>query len=377
MADITKIAVDLGDRSYDINIGQGIYEKVFDLVPADLKNQPSFIITDDNIEKKYAWAVKEIIESGSSAPVSIFTLPAGEKSKSMENYSRILSWLLDNNVNRKSVVFAIGGGVTGDIAGFAAATIMRGVPYIQVPTTLLAAVDSSVGGKTAINTSQGKNLVGAFYQPLSVLCDIESLKTLPERELLAGYAEIVKYGLIGDADFFGWLDDNSDRIINLEPEALSYAISMSCKKKAEIVSRDEREGGVRTLLNFGHTFAHMLERAVAYDGRLLHGEAVSIGMVMATNLSAMLGLCNQEDVTAVRNHLSAVGLPVTIADIEGFDPVDAVELQQHFKHDKKATADGIVFILTKSIGNAFINIDEIEVSDAIITDLIESSIRGE
>lgn len=362
------VTVDLDKRSYDIHIGRDVLDTVVDSVPLALQDRTLFIVTDENVEKKHAARLQETLRnhSGASA-VEMLVLPPGEQTKSFDLLQHILSWLFENGVNRQSVIFATGGGVIGDLAGFAAAIIMRGVPFVQVPTTLLAQVDSSVGGKTAVNMPYGKNLAGAFYQPVCVLCDIGTLETLPRRELLAGYAEIVKYGLINDPEFFMWLETNGAKILDLDQEPLVHAINVSCRKKAEIVKEDEREQGARALLNFGHTFAHMLERAANYDDRLLHGEAVSIGMVMAFHLSVRLGICKENDLDNVKRHLQDAGLPVSIADIREFVPDNIETLQKYLQYDKKVTTDGLVFILTRGIGKAFIhgNVAEEDVRQVI------------
>ena len=237
--------------------------------------------------------------AGKCADTVMKSMKGGEPTKSYEGLQQVTDWLLEKGVNRQSVLIALGGGVIGDLGGFAASVTMRGIPYVQIPTTLLAQIDSSVGGKTGINTNQGKNLVGSFYQPQAVICDVGTLGTLPEREFKAGYAEMVKYGLINDADFFNALDGMNDNILDTKNDALMGAIETSCKAKATVVAADEKEAGQRALLNLGHTFGHALEAACGYDGRLLHGEAVAMGMVMAFQLSEKMGLCSAEDVQAV------------------------------------------------------------------------------
>ncbi len=359
---LTKtVKIDLGERSYDIAIGSDIFALIADIAP-----KAAFIITDDNVEP-YAKAVQEIILGAGANFCEILTFPHGEKTKSYESLQKAHNWMLENNVHRNSIVFAVGGGVIGDFAGFAAATILRGVPYVQVPTTLLSQVDSSVGGKTGINTKYGKNLVGNFYQPKAVITDISSLKTLPKRELLAGYAEVAKYGLIDDLAFFEWLEENAAGVLNFDETAISYAIELSCKAKAAIVEADEREGGKRALLNLGHTFGHALEAAAGYDGSLIHGEAVAIGTVMAFDLSVNMGLCPVKDAQRVRNHFKKLGLPVHAGSINA----SADELIATMRRDKKALDNKMIFILAKSIGNCFIAGD---VNEDIVREILENSL---
>ncbi len=357
---LTKtIEINLADRSYNINIGSDIFGLISDIAP-----KKAFIITDDNVEP-YAKSVHDIIMGAGFC--EILTFPHGEKTKSYDNLKKAHDWMLENNIDRNSVIFAVGGGVIGDLAGFAAATILRGVPFVQVPTTLLSQVDSSVGGKTGINTKYGKNLVGAFHQPKAVITDIRTLKTLPKRELLAGYAEVVKYGLIGDLAFFEWLEDNGNSVLSLDKSAVSYAIEHSCKAKAAIVEADERESGKRALLNLGHTFGHALEAAAGYDGSLLHGEAVAIGTVMAFDLSAAMGLSSREDAARVRKHFKNVGLPVHAGGINA-TPDGLIETM---RKDKKTLDNNMIFILVNAIGEAFIS-KEVDVS--MVYDVLQNSL---
>jgi 3-dehydroquinate synthase len=271
-------------------------------------------------------------------------------------------------------VLAVGGGVIGDLTGFCASIAMRGVPYIQIPTSLLAQVDSSVGGKTGINTPQGKNLVGSFYQPAAVIIDIETLKTLPKRELLAGYAEVLKYGLIQDAKFFNWLNaGNGEKICNLDQAAIIHAVELSCKAKADVVEADEQERGRRALLNLGHTFGHALEAEAGYNGTLLHGEGVAIGMLMAFELSYRMGLCPQEDVEALESHLQSIGLPTHASYIDGL-ATDVNSLITVMKRDKKVVHDKMVFVLVNGIGQAFLNDS---VPEDLVRDVLRDSLGGE
>lgn len=353
MSSTKTIAVNLGSRSYTIHIGSSLLGRINDLMPFELKDRNLFIISDEHIKAQGYTA--ELESALPSHMIKTLILPPGEMTKSLGYLEQILSWLLENGVTRRSVILTIGGGVIGDLGGFAASIILRGIPFIQIPTTLLAQVDSSVGGKTAIDMPQGKNLVGSFYQPAAVICDIDLLHTLPKRELRAGYAEIVKYALINDPEFFTWLETHGAALINLDKKALAYAIEVSCRKKAEIVIADEQEKNVRALLNLGHTFAHMLEGIAGYDGRLLHGEAVSIGMVMAMQLSVRMGLAAEQDLHQTENHLKTIGLPTRISDITPPLSCSADDLLAFLKRDKKATETNIAFILSRGIGKAFVN----------------------
>lgn len=358
-----KVHVGLGERSYDIHIGGGLLERAQGLVPYSLEDRKIFILHDRKVEGH----VDRLVQSlPSSAAPSLFAVEGGEPTKSWPQLQSVVDWLLAGHVDRKSVLFVVGGGVVGDLGGFAASVVLRGIDFIQVPTTLLAQVDSSVGGKTGINTAQGKNLAGAFYQPVAVLCDTDTLKTLPDRELKAGYAEIVKYGLLGSRDFYDWLEANGKDVLALKPEALGHAIETSCRMKAEIVGRDEREqaGGDRALLNLGHTFAHALEAAAAYDGRLLHGEAVSIGMVLAFRLCVRKGLCAGQDATRMENHLESCGLKTGIRQISPALSQSAQEIADLMYHDKKASGKKIGFILVREIGKAFQS-TEVDMQDVV------------
>ena len=274
----------------------------------------------------------------------------------MQTLTGLLNDILDLGVDRGLVIVALGGGVIGDLAGFAAASLMRGVDFVQVPTSLLAQVDSSVGGKTGVNAPRGKNLIGAFFQPRAVLADTSALATLPPRELRAGYAEVAKYGLLGNARFFAWLEDNGKAVLELEPQALNHAIMTSCAAKARIVEADEREAGQRALLNFGHTFAHAFEAEANYDGRLLHGEAVAAGMVVAFALSVRMGLCNQGDLDRVKAHLRGQRLPGDNKELAAGNAA-AERLIAHMQHDKKVLDGKMRFILVKGIGEAFVASD--------------------
>ncbi|MCC6598274.1 MAG: 3-dehydroquinate synthase [Alphaproteobacteria bacterium] len=369
----TKIvSISLDSRSYDIYIGSALLFRIQDFIPQKLEGGSVFIVTDRNVEP-YAARVRDMITESKVRICEMMVLPPGEKTKSFSQVEKLCGWMLEKGLQRDSLVLAIGGGVIGDLAGFCASIAMRGVSYIQVPTTLLSQVDSSVGGKTGISTAQGKNLVGSFYQPKAVIADLDVLKTLPRRELLAGYAEIVKYGLIQDAGFFRWLEQNGSRVCALDEDALAYAIDVSCRAKAVVVQSDEREGGRRALLNFGHTFGHALEAAAGYGSTLLHGEAVALGMVMAFDLSHRMGLCPHDVVERVEAHLTSIGLPIRATMIDGLG-VSVQRLIDIMQHDKKALAGKMVFVLANAIGEAFISGD---VPEDLVRDVLRDSLGGE
>ncbi|MEM9471210.1 MAG: 3-dehydroquinate synthase, partial [Pseudomonadota bacterium] len=311
------------------------------------------IVTDENVARHH---LKTLTDSLDQAGIehSPIILPAGEQTKSYSRLAQVCDDILAAGMERNDHIIAFGGGVIGDLAGFAAAIVRRGIGFIQIPTSLLAQVDSSVGGKTGINSSHGKNLIGAFHQPVAVLADIDVLNTLPARELAAGYAEVAKYGLLGDADFFGWLEDNASRIFAGDPQARIHAIRTSCQAKAAIVARDERESGDRALLNLGHTFGHALEAATGYSDKLLHGEGVAIGMALAFRFSEQLGICTTGAAARMERHLKSVGLPTDVSGIRPHIP-DAEGLVEIMRQDKKAEAGRINFVLVKDIGNAYID----------------------
>ena len=369
----TKIVtINLDARAYDIFIGHSLLFRIGDFIPQNLEGRNVFIVTDKNVEP-YAARVRSLIADSGTGICDLKVLPAGEKTKSFKHAQEVCTWMLAGGTNRDSLVLAIGGGVIGDLTGFCASIVMRGVPYVQVPTTLLSQVDSSVGGKTGINTAEGKNLIGSFYQPTAVIADIETLETLPRRELLAGYAEVVKYGLIEDAGFFTWLETNGTRVCNLDQDAVSHVLEASCKAKARVVQADELEHGRRALLNLGHTFGHALESEAGYNGALLHGEAVSIGIVMAFDLSYRMGMCSQADVERVEQHLSAMGLPTRAAAIEDLNTsVDA--LVAAMGHDKKIKNGKLTFVLVSGIGEAFLSDD---VASDLVRDVLRESLGGE
>jgi 3-dehydroquinate synthase len=352
------VAVELGERSYHIHIGQGLLGQAGVLLSAAMTKSSSRrvpVVTDETVARLHYESLAASLAAAGLEPVPI-VMPAGEQTKSFAHLSRLIDALLSENVERGSLILALGGGVIGDLTGFAAGILKRGVDFAQVPTTLLAQVDSSVGGKTAINTAHGKNLVGLFYQPRIVIIDTSVLGTLPRRELLGGYAEIAKYGLLGDADFFAWLEKHATQALSGDGTLMSHAVAHSCAMKAAIVARDERETGERALLNLGHTFGHGLEAATLYSDRLIHGEGVALGCVLAFRLSARLGLVPAETVARVEQHLGAVGLPTRIGQIPGPRP-QAEEVLGHMRHDKKAQRGRMSFILARDIGQAFVSRD--------------------
>ena len=340
------------NRSYDIHIGSGLLDSCASLISPLLKRDFVAIVTDENVAKSHLEGLTQTLDRTEITHVTKI-IPPGEASKSFTGLETLMHWLLDNKVERQDMVIALGGGVIGDLTGFAAATLRRGVRFTQIPTTLLAQVDSSVGGKTGINVPQGKNLVGAFHQPSLVLADLDVLQTLPDREFRAGYAEIVKYAAICDRPFFDWLEDNLEALNNRNNDALSFAIAKSCQAKADIVAQDEKEHGARALLNLGHTFAHAYENLTGYSENLLHGEAVGLGIAQAVQLSVHLGICLEADAQALANHLAKAGLPVSQADIKG-GPFKATDLVNAMAQDKKVSQGVMTFILMKAIGEAFI-----------------------
>jgi 3-dehydroquinate synthase len=370
MGKMNTIPVSLGTRAYSIVVGQNILEDASAHLPFALNERKIFVLYDRAVE---GHAKK--LSSALGGNVHMKGVSGGEGAKSFTVLQEVLDWLLSHKVERTSVLFAVGGGVTGDLGGFAASIVLRGITLVQVPTTLLAQVDSSVGGKTGINAVQGKNLIGTFYQPAAVLCDTATLETLPIRERRAGFAEIVKYGLLGSAEFFAWLETAGQDILDLNAAALNDAIETSCRMKAEIVGEDEREeaGGARVLLNLGHTFAHALEAACGYDGRLLHGEAVGIGLVLAFRLSARLGLCSEQETRRVENHLKGLGLMTDIAEIMPKPSHGAEALYDLMAQDKKSSGGKIGFILCRGIGKAFQSRD-VEKEDVLA--VLRSSIKA-
>jgi 3-dehydroquinate synthase len=345
------IPVGLGSRAYEIHVGPGLLAQAGALLSPGVRGMLP-IVTDEHVAPLHLKTLQDSLEASGLRSKAII-LPPGEGTKSFAGLERVCGELLDMGIDRSGLVVALGGGVIGDLTGFAAGVLKRGVSFAQVPTTLLSQVDSSVGGKTAINARQGKNLVGLFHQPRIVIADTALLGTLPRRELLAGYAEVVKYGALGDADFFDWLEASAAAALADDSAALVHAVAQSCRMKAAIVARDERETGERALLNLGHTFGHALEAATGFSDRLLHGEGVAIGMALAFRLSHKLGLCPGQDAERFSRHLKAVGLPSSIADIPG-PRASADELLAHMAHDKKVADGKLTFILVKGIGQAVI-----------------------
>ena len=354
MSGIETVRVDLGARSYDVRIGAGLIEAAGAEIAPLLRRPRVAIVTDESVAALHLARFQAGLAAAGIASTAL-SLPAGEATKGWPQLARTVEWLLEQQVERKDVVVALGGGVIGDLVGFASAILRRGVRFVQVPTTLLAQVDSSVGGKTGINTAQGKNLVGAFHQPSLVLADIAVLESLPTRDFLAGYGEVVKYGLLGDAAFFDWLEVNGPAL-STDRAARQYAVRRSVEMKAGIVSRDETEEGERALLNLGHTFCHALEKATGYSERLLHGEGVAIGCALAFELSARLGLCPQEEPSRVRAHLRAMGMKVDLRDIPG-DLPGVETLLGYMAQDKKVQDGKLRFILARGIGQAFVTAD--------------------
>ena len=354
------VPVSLGDRSYDIVIEKGAMAKVSSAIAELSPGARSVIITDTNVNVAHGGSLREILDTAGIEHATI-EVEAGEKSKSWSTLQMVTDKVLELKLERSDIIIAFGGGVIGDLAGFIASITRRGMPFIQIPTSLLAQVDSSVGGKTGINSEHGKNLVGAFYQPKRVLIDLDVLTTLPEREFRAGYAEIAKYGLIKYPEFFAFLEKNYTDIFN-HGVSLAEAVAKSCESKAAIVAADETEQGQRALLNLGHTFGHALEGYTRYDGnRLVHGEGVAIGMMLAHQFSNRLNLCSMDDVIRVETHLNAVGLPTRIQDIPGEKPnVDT--LMRFIGQDKKVKRGKLTFILTNGIGKSYIA-DDIPASE--------------
>ena len=304
-----KVHVNLGERAYDVLIGPGLLDRAGGLIAPLLKRPRVAVISDANVAALHLETLRKGLESQGISMVNL-TLPAGEGTKSWPYLTQVVEWLLEQKIERRDVVLAFGGGVIGDLVGFAASILRRGVRFVQLPTSLLAQVDSSVGGKTGINSSHGKNLIGAFHQPSLVLADTSVLGTLTERDFLAGYGEVVKYGMLGDLSYFQWLEENGSQIASGNMNARIEAVRRSVQMKADIVERDETEQGDRALLNLGHTFCHALEAATGYGDRLLHGEGVSIGCALAFEVSARLGLCPQEDPSRVRAHLRDMKMKV-------------------------------------------------------------------
>jgi 3-dehydroquinate synthase len=352
MTTTEKLRVELGDRGYEILVGPQLIQGAGSEISPLLRRRQVVIVSDETVAGHYLAPLRDSLSEAGISHHAVL-LPPGEATKDLSHYGRLVEDILAIGIERGTMLVALGGGVVGDITGFAAATLLRGIDFVQIPTTLLAQVDSSVGGKTGINTRIGKNLIGAFYQPRLVLADTSTLSTLPRRQLLAGYAEIVKYGLIRDADFFSWLEVQGPTVCALAPGALRRAVLTSCAMKAEIVAGDEREEGERALLNFGHTFGHALETETGFSSRLLHGEAVALGMVLAFDFAVRLGLASSQDAGRVRHHLAASGLATDLPAI-GLAGIPADHLIAHMSKDKKVRDGRITLILPRRIGEAFV-----------------------
>jgi 3-dehydroquinate synthase len=363
------VTIALGDRSYPIVIGSGLLDDA-----ATWSGLPraasALIVTNDTVGPLYGERLRRAL-APHYPQVHTVSLPDGEAHKTWESLNRIFDALLAHGCDRKTVLFALGGGVVGDMTGFAAACYMRGVPFVQVPTTLLAQVDSSVGGKTAINHPLGKNMIGAFYQPVRVVCDLDTLKTLPPRELSAGLAEVIKYGPIHDLAFLDWIEGHLPALRDRDPQALAHAVRRSCEIKAEVVGQDERESGLRAILNFGHTFGHAIEAGLGY-GEWLHGEAVGCGMVMAAHLSQRLGLLDETQVQRLQRLVAAAGLPVRGPQLHAEDDMaDVPNAERYLKHmrvDKKAEAGEIRFVLVDGGGRAVVR----GAPDALVAEVIDA-----
>ena len=352
-ADADVLRVDLGGRSYPIVVGSGLLEQTGRLIAPNLARPSAIVVSDENVAPLYLATVLGAL-SGAGVAAGSVVLSAGEGTKDFAHLEMLCDRLLAATIERSTTLIALGGGVIGDITGFAAGILLRGLDFIQIPTTLLAQVDSAVGGKTGINTARGKNLVGLFHQPRLVVADTDTLATLDPRQRRAGYAEVVKYGSIGDPIFFAWLERHGRAVCAGEPEACGRAVRTSCAAKAAIVAEDEREAGRRALLNLGHTFGHALEAEAGYGDALLHGEAVAIGMAMAFALSARLGLCAGQTAERIRDHLRAVGLPTSLAELSLRPAWTAEALLAHMRHDKKVQDGRLRFILVRGIGAAFV-----------------------
>ena len=363
-----NVKIDLGKKTYEIKISSNIISNLGAELKPYLSRKNIWIISDENILNIYQARFEQSLnEFGIN--FNLMKLPSGEAVKSFSFFEKIVNWLLETGIERDDLIIAFGGGVIGDLVGFAASTTLRGVDFIQIPTTLLSQVDSSVGGKTGINSSFGKNLIGSFNQPKAVIIDIEVLNTLSNREFRSGYSEIVKYGLLADINFFNWLDVNGDKLLSRDQSAIKYAINRSCSIKAKIVIADEKEKGERALLNLGHTFGHALESLTGYSDKLLHGEGVSIGCMLAFEVSSASGFCSSNDLERVKNHFKKNNLKSKIKDINQSFPPTSVIMEEMFK-DKKVKNELINFVMVRSIGEAFITN---EVDLGVVSQVIEQS----
>jgi 3-dehydroquinate synthase len=368
--DVAIVPVSLGKRSYDVVIGEGLMARAGELIEALLNRPRVIIVTDETVARHHLETLRRGLDKSAIAYEAILQKP-GEAVKSFTDLARLCDRLLEAGIERGDCIVAFGGGVIGDLAGFAAAIVLRGIGFIQVPTTLLAQVDSSVGGKTGINSKLGKNLIGAFHQPRLVIADTGVLSTLPRREFAAGYAEVAKYGLIGDAEFFAWLEANAGAVFTGDRATRAYAIQTSCQAKARIVAADETETGVRALLNLGHTFAHAFEAAAGYGGQVLHGEAVAAGMAMAFRLSERLGVCRRGAAAQVAAHLASVGLPAGPHDL-ALELPGPDRMLEIMRQDKKTRSGQLTLILARDIAEAFVAPD---VADADILSFLAEELR--
>lgn len=346
------IDVALAGRSYNVHVARDLLDEVAELAAAFVRKPVVPVVADANAKAHHGARLEKAL-AADRRQVAWYEVPSGESSKSWHGLQSLTDWMLAQGVERGDHVFALGGGVVGDLTGFACSILKRGCGFVQIPTTLLAQVDSSVGGKTAINTAAGKNLIGAFHQPSLVLADLTALDTLPDREMRAGYAEVIKYGILGDRDFFDWLEENGAKVVAREPEALEHAVATSVAAKARIVAEDERElSGTRALLNLGHTFGHALEAETGFSDRLLHGEGVALGMVLAARYSARRGMISESEAELVAQAIADVGLPSEISALQL--ACDGRKLAGHMLHDKKMDAGTLPFLLLRSIGAAFL-----------------------
>lgn len=364
---IRTVPVRLAGRDYDVVIGHGLLAEAGQRIKPHLKRDRVVIVSDETVWGLHGEALTRALE-GQGITSDAIVLPPGEQTKSFAFLEEVSDRLLAHELDRGDLIIAFGGGVIGDLTGFAAAIYKRGIDFVQIPTTLLAQVDSSVGGKTAIDTPRGKNLIGAFHQPRLVLADLGLLATLPDREVRAGYAEVIKYGLLGDLPFFEWLEAHAPAVLAREPSALLHAVARSVEMKAEIVALDEKEGGPRALLNLGHTFGHALESETGFGEALLHGEAVAAGSAMAFRYSARQGLCTSQDAVRAEAAIKASGLPTRLSDV-ATKPFSAEALSHHMAQDKKAEGGRLTFILAKALGEAFVAKD---VSRDSILDFLKS-----
>ncbi len=358
---LATISVALGERSYPITVKPGFLSSGPDtqLISQYIGSKQVVIVTNPTVAALYLDKIQKLLDP--NIQVHIVTIPDGEQYKSFESFEKVITELLSINASRDTTIIALGGGVIGDLSGFVAASYQRGIPFIQIPTTLLSQVDSSVGGKTAINHPLGKNMVGAFYQPQAVFIDTNTLSTLPPREFAAGMAEVIKYGIIYDAEFFCWLEANIDSLKALNAEALQLAICRCCEIKAEVVAQDERESGIRALLNLGHTFGHAIEAELGY-GKWLHGEAVSAGIILASQVAMQKNWLSETEFRRIKSLLEAFDLPVNKPDSMNFD-----DFMRHMRRDKKVIAGSIRFIIPKGIGTAVVTKD---VSEAVLRNIL-------